>query len=543
MVAFAAALAPDARAAEAKNVIIFISDGGGFNAYWSASYYQHGRLGGQPYDSEAWSKYASLTASLNTMKKDASEDDDEPSYDPSKAWSMEGVYAMALAGGTSFKGYTELKNSPTDSAASGTAMALGEKAYNGAVNYVPDYSQRIRAARGRTISELAKAKGKSTGVVTSVYWSDATPSTFGGAHSSGRGKKTDIANQMLNSGTLDLIMGGGHPEYDRNGAPVEPTKESDYEMIGGSFTWNMLTSGRHAQGWKLVQSKPEFEALMSGPTPARVLGIPRVHQTLQQQRQTRDWNRDGRVDDTDVRAAAAFTDPFIATVPTLATMTRGALNVLGKNPKGFYVMIEGGAVDWAGHANQPGRIIEEMIGFNAAVQAAQDWVNHNSSWDETLIIITSDHETGLLLGLNSDRMVFDPVINRGAGRMPGMYFNSGGHSNLLVPIRARGPGAELFEKYVKGHDPVHGRYVDNTTIFEVAKTAMGATPPSSYGDNYGNGGYGGSSPYGGGSYSPGGELLYDSEPAGPRNYGSYGNNGGSYGSPTPSTRPSTTYND
>jgi alkaline phosphatase len=224
-------------------------------------------------------------------------------------------------------------------------------------------------------------------------------------------------------------------------------------------------------------------------------------------------------------------------------MTKGALNVLGKNPKGFYVMIEGGAVDWAGHANQPGRIIEEMIGFNAAVQAAQDWVNRNSSWDETLIIITSDHETGLLLGLNSDRMVFDPVINRGAGRMPGMYFNSGGHSNLLVPIRARGPGAELFEKYVKGHDPVHGRYVDNTTIFEVAKTAMGATSPGSYGDNYGNGGYGGPSPYGGGSYPPGGELMYDSEPGSSRNYGSYGNGGGSYGSSNPSTRPSTTYND
>ncbi len=223
-----------------------------------------------------------------------------------------------------------------------------------------------------------------------------------------------------------------------------------------------------------------------------MLGTFQNYTTLQQDRATRDWNGDGRVDSADLKVAPPFGDPFIPTMPTLVAMTRGALNVMGKNPRGFFLMVEGGAIDHAAHANQPGRLIEEQIDFNHSIQAIVDWVNIHSNWDETLVIITADHETGLIWGSNSDVVAFQPMLNRGPRHVPAMWFNSGGHSNSLVPLLARGPGADLLAKRVSGTDPLYGQYVENTVIFEAMKAAFTG---SAHGENgYGNGGNDGKSP-------------------------------------------------
>ena len=109
---------------------------------------------------------------------------------------------------------------------------------------------------------------------------------------------------------------------------------------------------------------------MSGPTPSRVCGVAQVYQTLQQDRAG---------DPT----ADPYVVPLIQTVPTLEEMTKAALNILDDDPDGFVLMVEGGAVDWASHANQDGRMIEEEIDFNKAVEAVVDWVQANSNWGET----------------------------------------------------------------------------------------------------------------------------------------------------------------
>ena len=94
-----------------------------------------------------------------------------------------------------------------------------------------------------------------------------------------------------------------------------------------------------ADPWTLIQTRAEFQALMSGPTPDRVLGTAQVYQTLQQ-----------------ARSGDAFADPYVVprieTVPTLTEMSLAALNVLDNDPDGLYLMIEGGAVDW-GCSRQP----------------------------------------------------------------------------------------------------------------------------------------------------------------------------------------------
>jgi alkaline phosphatase len=471
------ALAQDAP--RAKNIVILVSDGGGFNAFKAASLYQYGREGLQPYEQEGWLQLASNTYPQDQVGSGTSGyggPGRAAAPAPASYWDVRMERGDALSGDVRFRGYSALTRLPTDSAASATAMAAGIKTLNGRINYA---GSGIGAGplTSKTIAEIAKSLGKSAGVVTSVHWSDATPAAFGAARSSGRGERREIATQMLNNDTLDLIMGAGHPEFDSNGAPRE-AGEGDYDAVGGPFLWELLRSGRHRGGWTFIQSKAQFEALMSGPAPRRVFGAAPVAGSLQRDRQTRDWNGDGRVDAADARVAPPFGDPFNTTVPTLVTMTRAALNVLNQNPNGFFLMVEGGAVDHAGHANQPGRIIEEQIDFNHSVQAVVDWVNRQSSWDQTLVIVTADHETGMLFGINSDTVAFQPLINRGPGRAAGMWFNSGGHSSSLVPLKARGAGAQGFNRFVDGQDPVYGPYVDNTSIFHVMEAAFAGRLPS-----------------------------------------------------------------
>jgi alkaline phosphatase len=152
-------------------------------------------------------------------------------------------------------------------------------------------------------------------------------------------------------------------------------------------------------------------------------------------------------------------------------MTRAALNVLDDEPNGFFVMIEGGATDWASHDNQSGRLIEEMNDFNRSVEVVSKWVIQNSSWNETLVIVTADHETGHLTGPGSGQtdkgFVWNDIVSNGPGKLPAMKWHSKNHTNSLVPFFAKGRGAEQFIKAVDDYDPVRGPYIDNTDIAKV----------------------------------------------------------------------------
>jgi alkaline phosphatase len=110
-------------------------------------------------------------------------------------------------------------------------------------------------------------------------------------------------------------------------------------------------------------------------------------------------------------------------------------------------------------------MIEEQIDFDNAVQAVVDWVQANSNWGETLLIVTGDHETGYLTGpMDISNPVWVPVVNNGAGVVPGMQWNFGEHTNQLVPFYAKGDDGRWFKKAATFIDPVRGRYIDNTDI-------------------------------------------------------------------------------
>ena len=493
----------------AKNVILMIADGSGHNTWLAASLYQ-ARLTKEVYDQPGWQRLACSTYPLNLSEKPTGNNTQDPTviYDPRKAWDAAPLDSKK----GQFAGYNYLTTTPTDSAAAATALATGRKTYNHSINWTNDGLP----LQGQTIAEIAKAHGRSTGVITTVQWSDATPAGLGGAHNVARGNHAQIANEMLDAAWLDVIMGAGNPDYDDDGQALAANQKHDYQWVGGQRTWQSLKQGR--RGWKLIESKADFETLVSGPAPSRLLGVVQVAKTLQEKR-----GRGRTASDTNTRSAVSahratvilsaakdlawkctateilrcaqddeilptrerlrpaepFAVPFNRSVPTLATMTKAAINCLDDNPRGFYLMIEGGAVDWANHANEPDRMIEEQVDFVKAVEAVVDWVNKNSNWDDTLLILTADHECGLLWGPESDRLAFNPIRDEGPGRLPGMKHNSHGHSNSLIPLYARGPGSQRFVELVRGTDAkaaavwrFSGKYIDNTDIFTVMKAEV-----------------------------------------------------------------------
>lgn len=460
-----------AAAGQTRNVILMISDGAGYNTWLAASMYQGkwDRARGtstQVYDQPGWIHLACTTYPLLDAKKPTGANQQDPAvvYDPAKAWDRSG-------------GYDWLRSGYTDSAAAASALATGRKTYNAAINW-SDTNEPIQP----TIAQLAKSKGKAVGIVTSVQWSHATPAALGGAQTTSRNNYAEIANQMLTSGLLDVIMGAGNPDFDDDGRPVE--QPLVYEFVGGKETWEAIEAARSTpsgtyRGFRPISTRAEFELLTTGPTPKRVLGTAQVAATLQQRR--------GGADPGD----PPLDDPLTANVPTLETMTRAALNVLDDNPSGFFLMVEGGAIDWANHARQPGRMIEEQIDFNRAIEAVVHWVESHSSWEETLLIVTADHETGLVWGPDSENKPFDPIVDQTVGRMPAMKHNSGNHTNSLVPLFARGSGSAALLDRIVGSDPVRGPFVDNTDIFAVMQQALAeveepghAEPASLYRGNH-----------------------------------------------------------
>lgn len=192
--------------------------------------------------------------------------------------------------------------------------------------------------------------------------------------------------------------------------------------------------------------------------------------------------------------------------PTLAEMTASALTVLVRNPNGFVLLVEGGAVDYVGHDNNMDRLIGEQAEFDEAVQAVVDWVedpSNGSNWNHTLVIVTGDHETGYLtagpgvfpnqpLGEVSGRTVSLEKEMEGSccraswedgnennmidnGETVYWAWNTTGHTNNLVPLYAKGLASGLFANYAINIDPIRGPYIDNTDVHKVMDAVITAT--------------------------------------------------------------------
>ena len=316
-----------------KNVILMISDGIGFNGWFATDYYQ-GLVGKQSYqlkrpDGTSPSVYGLAHSALNVVDEQGNilPRNSDPKliagavaqgYDPRTRWQR---FENAML--NDFSPVGQSYTSYTDSAAAGTALMSGRKTSVGRLN--TDWSGNVQFD---TIAEIAMSTGRSAGAVSSVMASHATPAATI-AHNISRNNYADIFNEMLSS-KLSVIMGAGHPQFDGSGSAV--TTENEYKYVGGESTYNAMKAT--LEPFTFIDAKAQFEALATGEKlPERVIGIARSGSTLQA-------SREGLANANTPSGMA-----FNADVPDLATMSQGALNVLNQNENGFFVMIEGGAVD------------------------------------------------------------------------------------------------------------------------------------------------------------------------------------------------------
>jgi len=424
---------------EPKNIIIMISDGAGYNHILATDYYQYGERGKQIYQSFPVQQF------MSTYSIDAE------GYNSDLAWN-DTLY---------------IDSKWTDSAASATALSTGNKTVNGYLGYDADKNELLH------FSEYIHEKGKKLGTVTTVAACHATPAGFS-SHSLFRKDYPAIFRSMIVDSKLSVMMGAGLNDND------SLPDHKKYYYVGQKEFWQQVLDGEtefdtdndgvsdkvvtdiNGDGvpdkWDIIRDRQDFVNLAKENTHKRVLGI-------FQNRANAQYDRKGDKD------LAPYQVPLREEIPTLAEMTNSAMNILD-NKKGFWLLVEGGAVDKACHAMWKGRTIEEQIDFNLAVESVVQWVEENSSWDETLLIITSDHETGHISGQpNMKNHVVADVKNMGKGEMPEFYFLTSEHTNSLVPFFAKGVGAEKFTSKAINTDPVHGKYMDSTdlgkTLFEI----------------------------------------------------------------------------
>lgn len=251
---------------------------------------------------------------------------------------------------------THSASSPvTDSAAAGTALASGVKTKNTMLGMNSDTIPVVSIARDFSDN------GYGVAIVTSVAPDDATPGAFY-AHVPNRGMYYEIGRQMAESG-YDLIAGSklrGLTDNDGNATD--------------------LLSHFENNGVNIAHGIDELRALSGG---RAVLLNP------------------AEIDYHQIN----FTIDSIPGAMKLPDMTTVALEHLQKNGRDrFFMMVEGGNIDWGGHANDGGTVIKEVLNFNEALQVAYNF--YLAHPEETLIVVTADHETGGL-GLGNNNLGYN----------------------------------------------------------------------------------------------------------------------------------------
>lgn len=269
----------------------------------------------------------------------------------------------------------------TDSGASGTAMAAGQKSYNGAIG------MDTTASPIPSITEVVSGMGWSTGVISTSSITHATPASFY-AHVERRNMEEKIAEQLVAS-------------------------EINFFAGGGTRFFGMRVDGRDL-----------FEEAGSRGIVIDTTGLP----------ESLDFSVDGRYGF--LLAGAGMPPKTEGRDDFLPRATGLAIRYLSADTDGFFLMVEGSQIDWAGHANDQAYLVAEMLDFEQAIREAIDFAEKDG---KTLVVVCADHETGgaTLAAGTGDAEMNDPT---------GVHYSfaTGGHSATLIPVFAFGPGAEEF---------------------------------------------------------------------------------------------------
>ena len=298
------------------------------------------------------------------------------------------IYAGMVANGNSlqlerctYSGFSKTysaNNFTTDSGAGGTALACGVKTKNGMIGMSPD------SVSVPSILELSEKNKLSTGIVVACSVTHATPASFI-AHQVNRDMNEEIASDYLKT-DIDVFIGGGRKYFE--------------DRTDG----RNLTTELKAKNYQIAYNLKDVKAVKSG------------------------------------KLAGLLYEDQNPGMPERGTMlpdaTSTAIDILSNNKKGFFLMVEGSQIDWAGHDNNSVQMIKEVLDFDQTIGQVLDFAKKDGN---TLVIITADHETGGLSILNgkfsSDKM--------------NALFSTKNHSGVPVPVFAYGPGAENFSGFME----------------------------------------------------------------------------------------------
>jgi alkaline phosphatase len=296
----------------------------------------------------------------------------------------------------------------TDSAAAATAMSIGFKTNNGMTGVTPD------GKPAKTVMQAAKARRKRIGLVTTAAVHDASPAAFS-VHAKSRRESQTIVDQYL-ALEPDVILGGGRDLFLPKGKGGG--KRTDGRDMIAAFA---------AKGYQVVQDPASLRSA-AGP---KLLGL------------FSDEDMDLEIDREPKEE------------PSTAEMAAAALRVLSANsPNGFVLFVENESIDTAGHRNDAAALMRDLWAFDDAVKVALDF--QRRAPDDTLIIVTGDHETG---GLSVSYALKDLTSLSSANR----YYPADAHLTMLNGVRislnkaaellGRKPSANTLDKVLAEHFP------------------------------------------------------------------------------------------
>ncbi len=308
--------------------------------------------------------------------------------------------------GRGFSGKGKAEHPYPDSANTAQAMTSGVKSYNNSINV--DYAGH----HVQPIAHEVQAAGFAVGAVTSVPISHATPACSY-AQNVDRDDYQDLTRDLLGLPSsahptkplrgLDVLIGGGFGDTaKKTGDPEKKTQGQGKNFVPGNIwlteadrqTIDVANGGRyvvaertpHANGQESLHAAAEKAASSS----RRLLGVFGVG-TLKGHLPFATADGDFRPTVGRSDKAESYSRSDLVENPTLADMTAAALTVLGKNKKGFWLMIEAGDVDWANHDNNLDNSIGAVNSGDRAFRVITDWVEQHSSWNEAVVIVTADH--------------------------------------------------------------------------------------------------------------------------------------------------------
>ena len=338
-----------------------------------------------------------------------------------------GGYDATRGGGTPWDPRSDLRyligrdrdrpHAVTDSAASATSLCAGRKTYNDAINVDPDGAELVPIAR------RLQARGWAVGAVSSVPVSHATPACAY-ANNVSRDDYQDIARDLVGMPSiahrtdpppgLDVVIGGGFgvkadPEKDKDqGANLElglkyvadSTLAAIDEAHGGRYRLAVRTPGRRGGD---VLAEAAAEAIARNLRLFGFFGAGEGHLPFQTANGDHDpaaghlpTNEEVDTLRKKYGSTIRYTEADLVENPSLSEIATTAMDVLADRGR-FWLMVEAGEVDWASHANNIDNAIGAVRAGDTAVRAVFDWIERHEAWDDSVVIVTSDHGHAFVL--------------------------------------------------------------------------------------------------------------------------------------------------